>query len=174
MTRPIPSAVALRGATPADLPAVMELERSGFPVREQWSEASWRAEVEGPDRLVLVATAAEDRAALQGVVTYQIGPDTADLMRVVVDPAARGRRVGRALVQAGLMQVGGRGVRRVLLEVRHDNAPAIALYTGCGFSILATRPDYYGPGADALVMGADVEVDLPPFATLRPKGTDHD
>lgn len=161
------AAVALRSARATDLPAIMELERSGFPAREQWSEGSWRAELEGADRIVLVAT---EPSGLRGVITYQIGLDTADLMRVVVATEARGRRVGRALVRAGLMQVCGRGVERVLLEVRHDNAPAIALYTGCGFNTLTVRADYYGPGADALVMSAPVETDLPPLLPPRPKG----
>ena len=172
------SAVALRSARATDLPAILELEGSGFPAREQWSEASWRAELEGADRIVLVATGpsglrgseAADPYYLRGVITFQVGPDTADLLRVVVAPASRGRKVGRALVRAGLMQVCGRGVERVLLEVRHDNAPAIALYTGCGFSTLTVRADYYGPGADALVMSAPVETDLPPLLPPRPKG----
>lgn len=174
MTGSVRSAVALRGATAADLPAVIDLEVSGFPAREQWSPASWRAELEAADRIVLLATDPDDRSAVLGVITYQVGPDTADLMRVVVDPAARGRRVGRALVQAGLMHVRSRGVSRVLLEVRHDNATAIALYAGCGFTTVATRPGYYGPGADASVMAADIETDLPPFAHPRPKVTGHD
>lgn len=152
----------LRAARTGDLPAIMELERAGFAPNEQWSETSWRAELDGADRIVLVA--GED-AGLLGVVTYQAGPDTADLMRIVVAPSARRRRVGRALVQAGMMQLNGR-VEQVLLEVRHDNAPAIALYTGCGFTTLATRQDYYGTGAHALVMRAPVETDLPRF--VRP------
>lgn len=179
MTTRQASAVALHSATLAALPAIMRLEQSGFPVSEQWSEASWRAELEAVDRIVLVATdpathrtgQQADACELRGVVTYQVGLDTADLMRVVVAPEARGRRVGHALVRAGMMHVRGRGVERVLLEVRHDNAPAIALYTGCGFTTLATRPNYYGPGADALVMGAPVEIDLPPFVSPQPKGT---
>lgn len=163
----------LRPASAGDLPAIMELERAGFVAHEQWSQASWQAELDGADRIVLVATDPDGATAgagpsgapgpggLLGVISYLVGPDTADLLRVVVAPPARGRRVGRALVQAGLMHLHSRGVERVLLEVRHDNAPAIALYRGCGFSTLHTRADYYGPGAAALVMGAPVETDLP-------------
>ncbi len=40
----------------------------------------------------------------------------------------------------------------MLLEVRPDNASAIALYRRLGFSPVTTRRDYYGPGQDALVM----------------------
>ncbi|WP_422396029.1 GNAT family N-acetyltransferase [Raineyella fluvialis] len=159
----------LRRATALDLPAIMQLERAGFPQREQWSEASWRSEVEGADRLVLVATEPEE-AALLGVITFLVGPDTADLMRVVVAPASRGRRVGRGLVRTGMLHLRTRGVDTVLLEVRHDNDPAIALYTHCGFATLHTRPGYYGPGADALVMSAPVEADLPPLAGPALKG----
>ncbi|WOP18920.1 N-acetyltransferase [Raineyella sp. LH-20] len=161
----------LRRARATDLPGVLALERSGFPPREQWSETSWRGELEGGDRIVLVAVepgASDDPALptadrLLGVITFLVGPDTADLMRVVVAPSARGRRVGRGLVQAGLHHLRTRGIGQVLLEVRHDNAPALALYRGCGFTTLHTRPAYYGPGADALVMSARVETTLPPL-----------
>lgn len=153
----------LRRATAADLPAVLALEQTGFPAREQWSEISWRGELDGSDRIVLVAVDPDAGPAVLGVITFLIGPDTADLMRIIVAPAARGRRVGRGLVRAGLLHLRTRGVEQVLLEVRHDNAPAIGLYRGCGFTTLHTRADYYGPGADALVMRAPVEADLPPL-----------
>jgi len=160
-----PAGMLLRPATAADLPGILDLERAGFPPREQWSESSWRAELDGADRIVLVAAdpaSAESTVdpapgGLLGVITFLIGPDTADLLRVVVAPAARGRRVGRGLVQAGLVRLRTRRVGQVLLEVRHDNTPARALYRRCGFRTVHTRPDYYGPGADALVMGAPVE-----------------
>ncbi|WP_416339546.1 GNAT family N-acetyltransferase [Raineyella sp.] len=153
----------LRRATAADLPAVLALEQTGFPAREQWSEISWRGELDGSDRIVLVAVDPDAGPAVLGVITFLIGPDTADLMRIIVAPAARGRRVGRGLVRAGLLHLRTRGVEQLLLEVRHDNAPAIGLYRGCGFTTLHTRADYYGPGADALVMRAPVEADLPPL-----------
>jgi ribosomal-protein-alanine N-acetyltransferase len=44
------------------------------------------------------------------------------------------------------------GARRMLLEVRPDNEPAVALYRRLGFAAVTTRRDYYGPGAHALVM----------------------
>ena len=95
-------------------------------------------------------------AGLAGVATLQLVGDTADLHRVVVAPERRGRGIGRALVEAGLAWVAGRGADRVLLEVEHDNAPALALYRGLGFAELARRTDYYGAGRHALVMQYEI------------------
>jgi len=39
-----------------------------------------------------------------------------------------------------------------MLEVRVNNLEAIPLYEGNGFRTISQRPDYYGPGKDALVM----------------------
>ena len=93
---------------------------------------------------------------LLGVATLQLVGDTADLHRVVVAPNHRGRGIGRALVTAGLAWASGRHASRMLLEVEHDNAPALALYRGLGFAELARRKDYYGAGRHALVMRCDI------------------
>jgi len=44
------------------------------------------------------------------------------------------------------------GAHRMLLEVRPDNEPAVALYRRLGFQPVATRRDYYGSGHHALVL----------------------
>jgi ribosomal-protein-alanine N-acetyltransferase len=43
------------------------------------------------------------------------------------------------------------GVKQVFLEVRDNNAPAIALYEKTGFEKISVRRDYYGTGSDALI-----------------------
>ena len=58
--------------------------------------------------------------------------------------------IGRALLRDLISATDG---RRMLLEVRTDNEPAIALYESEGFSRLSVRRGYYQPsGADAYVM----------------------
>ena len=44
------------------------------------------------------------------------------------------------------------GVKRVFLEVRVSNAPAMSLYLKAGYAGRYVRPKYYGDGEDALVM----------------------
>ena len=130
-----------------DLLAIMDLERTGFPETEQWSDRSWQAELVADGRRVLTARAHR----LLGVITLQAGRE-AELLRLVVSPAARRQGVGAALVRAGVRAVGFDGAKAVTLEVRWDNEAAIALYQRLGFEQLAARPNYYGPGVDALIL----------------------
>lgn len=133
-----------------DLDAVVTLEESGFGAGERWSRDSWLAELEHPDRLVLVRHDA--RGQVIGVASFSLVEDLSDLLRVVVAPEARGRGIGGSLVRAGMDWAKAIGARRMLLEVRPDNVPAVRTYEKLGFAALNTRRDYYGTGADALVM----------------------
>jgi [ribosomal protein S18]-alanine N-acetyltransferase len=67
-----------------------------------------------------------------------------------VDPAYQGRGVGRRLLDELLNLTAGAVVH---LEVRTDNAPAIALYRSVGFTEVGLRRRYYRvSGADAYTM----------------------
>ena len=63
-----------------------------------------------------------------------------------IDPDAQGLRLGRALTDLGLAHLRGRGLAQVLLYVEEDNAAAVRLYEGRGFTpvlrrrLLAARP----------------------------------
>src|SRR5690606_16103439 len=124
------------------------LEESFAPA-ERWSEHLWRDELDGPHHLVLVARHA---AGLVGAAAFSCVADVADLNRVVVDPSHRRRGLAGRLLADGLAWARGRGARRMLLEVRHDNAAALALYAAHGFGRIAERTDYYAPGIHAVVM----------------------
>jgi ribosomal protein S18 acetylase RimI-like enzyme len=50
-----------------------------------------------------------------------------------VDPAARGSGVADLLVRTVLESAAEQGLERVVLEVAHENAPAVALYERLGF-----------------------------------------
>lgn len=145
-------------ATPADLPGIMALEAA---FDQQWSEQSWRDEVEGTGRLVLIARTSPRGEAQEpeiiGVACFQHVDDVVDLHRIVV--ASQHRRLGfaRVMLVAGLHWAIECGAMRMLLEVDHRNEPAIALYRGYGFREIARRADYYGPGAHALILARALE-----------------
>jgi [ribosomal protein S18]-alanine N-acetyltransferase len=131
-----------------DLPAIMLLERAGFPAAEQWSERSWRGELLGEHRTILIARAQHP----VGVITIKSVGELADLHRLVVEPHSRRRGIGADLVRAGLEVMRQQGVREVILDVAYDNESAIALYQRLGFEQLSARTDYYGPGQQALIL----------------------
>jgi ribosomal protein S18 acetylase RimI-like enzyme len=70
---------------------------------------------------------------LVGAVAWTEDATTLDIDRLVVDPAAHRRGVGRALVGAVLTRSGG---RRVLVATGRANRPARALYESFGFIVL--------------------------------------
>lgn len=53
---------------------------------------------------------------------------------VGVDPAAQGRGLGHMITLAGLHWLRGRGLPQAMLYVEADNAPALAVYRGLGFT----------------------------------------
>ena len=131
-----------------DLDAIMLLERAGFPAVEQWSERSWRGELLGESRTILMARAQYP----VGVISIKTLGELADLHRLIVEPRSRRRGIGTDLVRAGLERVRQHGVREVILDVGYRNEPAIALYKRLGFEQFSARQDYYGPGQDALIL----------------------
>jgi mycothiol synthase len=61
---------------------------------------------------------------------------------VGVDPREQGTGLGRALTLAGLRYLRDRGFAEVMLYVDEDNAPAVRMYTGLGFTRAGTDAMY--------------------------------
>ncbi|MDE3113568.1 MAG: GNAT family N-acetyltransferase [Chloroflexota bacterium] len=100
---------------------------------DHWQRRA-REGAESDDSVLFVA---ERDGALRGMawaVADAERRDLAHLYGMFVDPALRGRDVGRALVEAVCGWARSRGLRAVLLDVTDVNAPAIALYERCGFA----------------------------------------
>ena len=116
--------ISIREARPRDLDAIGRLENESFE-SDRVSRRSLREFLRAPHRPVIAATIDDELAG------YVLG-------------------VGRALLQAA--EAYGRRHRReaLTLEVRYDNASAIALYESCGFRQFGEHTHYYADGATAL------------------------
>ena len=148
------TAYQLRRAQVADVPAIMELERSIF-VTDAWSERSMLSEVTGEHGYYLVAFEPETPERIDGYAGLLAprGGGEGDIQTIAVAPQARRRGLGRALMLALIGEARNRGAREVFLEVRADNPGAQTLYRALGFEEIGVRPKYYQPdGVDALVM----------------------
>jgi ribosomal-protein-alanine N-acetyltransferase len=140
----------LREARWTDVPALVALELELFPL-DAWVEATWWGELAGRPRRDYVVI--RDAEGLVGYAGLDHGGEVADVTTVAVAPRAQGTGLGRRLLAELEHRAAARGAASVMLEVRADNAGALALYEGSGYAVLSTRPRYYQPGdVDALVM----------------------
>ncbi|MEY4964493.1 MAG: hypothetical protein RL274_76 [Pseudomonadota bacterium] len=121
--------------------ALAAVHMACFP--DPWNAAAISALLVKPGTL---AYAHED-----GFVLARVAGDEAEILTLAVAPAARGRGLGRALLQAVITKAGEMGANSMFLEVGVDNPAAMSLYAGLGFSKVGTRKAYYN-GRDALVL----------------------
>jgi ribosomal-protein-alanine N-acetyltransferase len=137
-----------------DIDRCVELERVLFPEDDPWSSVAFESELAGTHNRYLVARDDGGRVvgyagiALLGTLEH---PE-AEVHTIGVDPASHRAGIGTTLLCALLAEAAERG-GPVFLEVRTDNAPAIALYERYDFHIIGLRKNYYQPsGADAFTM----------------------
>ncbi len=130
-----------------DIQRVVELEQVLFPTDSPWTSAMFWAELAAGHHYVAHRTAG---GILDGYAGLAVQDDQAEVQTIGVDPAAQHQGIGRAMLRDLLFAAGD---RQVLLEVRTDNASAIALYESEGFARVGLRRHYYTPsGADAFTM----------------------
>lgn len=140
-------------ATPAHLDAIMALETASF-VQDAWSREMMHDELTSIHNEYSVAMVGARLVGYAGLRAPERGRE-ADVQTIAVAEDARGRGIGRALMERMLAQARARGMREVFLEVRADNPVAQGLYRSLGFTQLGVRAGYYQPeGVDAIVMRA--------------------
>jgi ribosomal protein S18 acetylase RimI-like enzyme len=76
-----------------------------------------------------------------GLITWHIesGSASAEIRAVSVDAAARGRGIGRALLEAAHDALASSGVAAAWLVTTNDNEPAIRLYESLGYVVVEIR-----------------------------------
>ena len=89
----------------------------------------------------------------QGYVGYALGRisfDEAELFRIAVLPEKRNKHFGNLLLFRFMEECERKHVRRIFLEVRSKNLPAVGMYKKAGFEQISVRKGYYGDD-DALI-----------------------
>lgn len=153
MSEPIEQAVVIRAASEADVPDLGRLgallvdthhafdPKRFFPATDG-TPAGYgrflRSQLDEPDAFVLVA---EDRGTVVGYAYATVegydflalrGP-AGVLHDILVDPAHRGRGIGRMLLDAVLFRLKDKGAPRVVLFTAERNEAAQRLFATIGF-----------------------------------------
>ena len=138
--------MAVRAAGPDDAPAVAALLadfRNWWGHREPSDEevqASVRRIMEGGDAVYLLAGDNEGVCQVRFRWSVWKSAEDAWLEDLYVRDDARGRGLGRELVEAAIALARERGARRIELDVNESNEAAIALYEACGFALEPKPP----------------------------------
>ena len=154
---PVRELLHLEAEVPADLPADPGVSQLRLPEEaDTWLELNAQAFAGHPEqgrmtRADLDTTMAEpwfdaadflvlrDGSSIIGFCWLKVeGPPSGqregEFYVVGVDPGRQGEGLGRRLVTAGLARLAGQGIRTAHLYVEGDNASALSLYRGFGFT----------------------------------------
>ncbi|MGR3760412.1 GNAT family N-acetyltransferase [Roseobacteraceae bacterium NS-SX3] len=130
---------------PLDPAALAATHRAAFTQSRPWSADEFAALLGSP----LTFAAGDTRCfALARVVA-----DEAELLTIATRLGHQRQGLARAVMAAWQAEAARRGAAKAFLEVAEDNAPALALYRGCGYLEAGRRPGYY-PRAGAMPAAA--------------------
>lgn len=139
-------ALHLRDAREADLPALLAIDRV-FP-SDRITAVRYRTLLDSRRATVRVAEL-DGRVVGYHVVLRRWFHRAGWLYSMAVAYGARRRGVGRRLLADAELAARRAGRTGLSLEVRQDNAPAIALYERAGYRRVKALPAYYSDGSDA-------------------------
>jgi ribosomal-protein-alanine N-acetyltransferase len=128
-----------------------DLEALLFHGDEPWPARVFIAELKATHNHYVAAREGSEVVGYAGMARLgRRPPFEFEIHTIGVDPEYQGQGIGRRLLTS-LLAISDGGV--VFLEVRTDNAPAIALYESVGFVKIGLRKRYYrASGADAYTM----------------------
>jgi ribosomal-protein-alanine acetyltransferase len=147
--------VIIDGLTATDANRCAELEALLFPGDDPWPTIAFVRELAAGHNHYVAAREDDVLIGYGGISRLgRTPPFEYEVHTIGVDPAYQGRGIGRRMLDE-LLDIAADSV--VHLEVRTDNAPAIALYRSVGFTEVGLRKRYYRiSGADAYTMRREV------------------
>lgn len=140
----------IRNMLTADLPLISVMEQQVTP--HPWREPQFRESLEKHRCLSMTL-----RGQLVGYAVYTIVLGEAEILNIAIGKGYQGRGYGRQLLNHVIELMAG-SAERLFLEVRANNAPALALYQDVGLVEICLRRNYYQNDSgqqDAIVMAMD-------------------
>src|SRR5581483_9443299 len=147
--------VRIRKARKGDIDRIIDIERS-WQHLSHWSIDSYYRLLNDDSftsSFVAEADGEKARPNIVGFVIFHIAADVSEIYNIAVESAHARSGIGNELMQAAVRESGRRNARKVVLEVRKSNTPAINFYLKFNFKIVGDRKNYYSnPIEDAYIM----------------------
>ncbi len=133
-----------------DVEGMLEIEQESFPC--PWSPEDLASCIPETGTIPLRTWTARLSGRIAGYVTASIERDGLHVINLAVRQTWRKQGLGALLL--GIAEDWGArlGVRLSRLEVRASSAPAVALYTSSGYSVIGNADEYYPDGETATFM----------------------
>lgn len=151
--------VRIRKVRKADIDRIVDIERSWHHL-SHWSVDSYYRLLNDDTFTSSFVAELEDEMSLPrivGFVIFHIAADTSEIYNIAVENGHARTGIGKQLMMAAIEESGKRRARKVMLEVRKSNTPAINFYFAFNFTIAGERKNYYSnPLEDAYVMEREI------------------
>jgi [ribosomal protein S18]-alanine N-acetyltransferase len=144
--KPTPG-LRLRRAGIADIDALDALEQAAFS-GDRMRRRQFLHHVQAPSSDLIVAMS-QQRLLGYALLLRRRGIRSCRVYSIAVSPEARGQGLGAVLLERLERIARIHGLSEIRLEVRQDNATALALYESRGYQRFDARSGYYEDGADA-------------------------
>lgn len=140
-----------------DLQSILAIQNKAAGAA-RWKDADYLHLASQPGGMILVAELETmTPPKVLGFAAFQRLIDEAELRNIAVDPEHQRRGVGKALIFDARKTLLQAGTKRLYLEVRRSNKPALGLYYSAGFALLSERKEYYrDPPEDAYILSLDL------------------
>jgi ribosomal-protein-alanine N-acetyltransferase len=143
----------LRDMTEADLDAVLRIEREVHS--HPWTLGNFSDALRSKYQCKVY----EAENQMLGYAVMMLAVDEAELLDIVIDAKHQHQGGGRKLLEEMMALARRHEMRRLVLEVRASNKPAIGLYLKVGFAEIGLRREYYpaeNGREDAILMGREL------------------
>lgn len=137
-----------------EIHAVSDIEAQ-IQSQDAWNDQAL-SELLMQDSIDLMVVMSTDTDEVVGYCLYQVVFEQAEILRIGTHPDYQRQGIASQVFLQLHKSLADSKVESLLLEVRADNAAAIALYEQQGFTIIHRRKGYYQqlhqPAIDALIM----------------------
>lgn len=141
----------LRDMAEADLDAVLAIEQQVHS--HPWTRGNFGDALRAGYECKVYET---QQGEMLGYAVMMLAVDEAELLDIAIAAQHQRRGLGLQLLEELLALARRRQMRRMVLEVRASNRPAIDLYRKAGFTDIGLRREYYAAHTgreDAILMG---------------------